>query len=311
MYKKAFLVVMVSVSLFLIGMVEAIAIEPVRLVVDGEEICFSDTDGKLYVDGDGRTQTPIRRSMESIGVRVLYENADKSVLLTKDDVSIKLTVGSDRAVINGSSLLLGAEVSIIDGRSYLPARVIFERFGYDVRWDSSDRTVSVVTSGNTKNEQVALVWSEPSHFTVPMGYHALLGVDLNLLPFQQSMTASEFTELFYNVCVAFINTSSDSAILLESNGMELQIFKLAESAEDLIIKYNFSTYEGVIPPSSVISAQFLNMNVTLTAGHYKIKYIPNKLFVYRNASNNEIYADYLSELSRFGVQEVVFDIFQD
>ena len=62
--------------------------------------------------------------------------------------SIKLTIGSTAATVNGSSDTTDAAPKIVNSRTMLPIRFVAEALGAEVGWNSDTRTVTII-KGNT------------------------------------------------------------------------------------------------------------------------------------------------------------------
>ncbi|AEG13994.1 N-acetylmuramoyl-L-alanine amidase [Desulfofundulus kuznetsovii DSM 6115] len=104
----------------------------------------------------GRTYVPLRYLALALNVAekdILWDKNTKTVLLTKDGVELRLTVGSRTITVNGQAKDMDVAPVIRDGRSYLPARHVAEALGYRVEWNQQNRTVllqpAVPTGGGT------------------------------------------------------------------------------------------------------------------------------------------------------------------
>ncbi|KQY87952.1 polysaccharide biosynthesis protein GumN [Paenibacillus sp. Root52] len=69
---------------------------------------------------------------------------------TLDAMDVKLTTATDdtiTAVVDGRTITLKSKLTRIDGVTYAPIRIVGDAAGYEVRWDSSTRTVLLVSKG--------------------------------------------------------------------------------------------------------------------------------------------------------------------
>jgi len=107
------------------------------------EFATADAMGQPFIDDNGRTQLPLRRIAEAIGATVEYDSASRTVTLQKEQQTVQLQIGSRESVIHGTAQTLDCAPLIRDGRTYLPARVVFESFGYQVQWNKDGRSVSL------------------------------------------------------------------------------------------------------------------------------------------------------------------------
>ncbi len=112
----------------------------VSVVLDGEIINF---DTKPFIDQNSRTLVPARNIFESLGAKVKWNEELREVTITKDDLIIKLTIGSNIAQINNEDKELDTEAIIKDSRTFIPLRFVIENIGLNVNWDNETRTVLI------------------------------------------------------------------------------------------------------------------------------------------------------------------------
>ncbi|MGE0494775.1 MAG: copper amine oxidase N-terminal domain-containing protein [Vulcanimicrobiota bacterium] len=95
---------------------------------------------------DGRVMVPLRGIFESLGADVLYQPAQRTIKATGNGNTVELTLGSQRASINGRSVYLDVPADTISGRTMVPLRFVSEAMGADVRWLPATRTVAIEQS---------------------------------------------------------------------------------------------------------------------------------------------------------------------
>ncbi|MBC9784333.1 hypothetical protein H1S01_07390 [Heliobacterium chlorum] len=114
-----------------------------------DEGIFVNIDGKpIFFDVqptviEGRTMVPLREIFESLGAKLVWEQATSTVKATKGSTSISLPVGSHEAVVNHRTLHLDVPATIIEGRTMVPARFVAESLGCSVEWDGNTSTVNI------------------------------------------------------------------------------------------------------------------------------------------------------------------------
>lgn len=102
-----------------------------------------------------RTFIPIRKLAETSKAKVEWNEKERSFTITKDEKVMKLTIDSDKMIVNGEEKKLEAAPFIQDNFSYLPLRVICEEIlGYTVDWNAETREVTL-TDGGEKVEKKA------------------------------------------------------------------------------------------------------------------------------------------------------------
>lgn len=104
-----------------------------------------ETEQHPYIEND-RTFVPIRSIANALNVdSIIWDNSNKTAILVQNKKTIKLTLGSDTAKINGKGIKLDAPISIYKGRTYVPVRFISEAFDCSVSWDKDNYTVLINT----------------------------------------------------------------------------------------------------------------------------------------------------------------------
>jgi hypothetical protein len=84
----------------------------------------------------GRTYVPVRYLGEALGATTAWDEATKTVTITKDDKSVVLVIGSTIAKVNGADVQMDVAPEITGvGRTMLPARWVAEGLGYAVGWN--------------------------------------------------------------------------------------------------------------------------------------------------------------------------------
>lgn len=108
---------------------------------------------KLYVNGEasgsepfvkkGNTYVPFRAIAEALDAEVAWNPEQRSIIVTKDGVSIKLVVDSKTATVNGKQVSLDAPATVTQGSTYVPVRFISEALDATVKWEEESKTVVV------------------------------------------------------------------------------------------------------------------------------------------------------------------------
>lgn len=109
----------------------------VTVRVNGEDITFEDPEALPQIIND-RTMLVARAFYEKIGAKVDWNGKDKSVTVTKGSDKIVLTIGSNKALVNGKEVTLDSPATIIKDKTYIPVRFVSEAFGYKVKYDANE-----------------------------------------------------------------------------------------------------------------------------------------------------------------------------
>jgi photosystem II stability/assembly factor-like uncharacterized protein len=95
-----------------------------------------------------RTFVPVRYLGDAMGVKTTWNQATKTVTLTRYKTVLKLVIGSKTIVANGKSSKMEVAPLIKGGRAYLPANYVAQAFGYTVSWDDKSKTMTI-TQGSS------------------------------------------------------------------------------------------------------------------------------------------------------------------
>lgn len=95
-----------------------------------------------YIKGD-RTYVPMRYLGEMLGAEVVWDDAARTVTLTKGDTTVVFTIGSATYTVNGEAMTADVAPEIASDRTMLPARFVAEAFGSVVGWDPATGTVLI------------------------------------------------------------------------------------------------------------------------------------------------------------------------
>jgi hypothetical protein len=95
-----------------------------------------------YIKSD-RTYVPMRYLGEILGAEVVWDDAARTVTLTKGDTTVVFTIGSTTYTVNGEAKTAVVAPEIASDRTMLPARFVAEAFGAVVGWDPGTQTVVI------------------------------------------------------------------------------------------------------------------------------------------------------------------------
>ncbi|MDW7670264.1 MAG: stalk domain-containing protein [Bacillota bacterium] len=116
------------------------------------------------VISNGRTLVPLRFFSEALGARVLWNDAEKSILFQNSDKRVRLYVNQKTAYVNDRSIQMDVPPTIVNGRTLVPVRFISEVLGFKVKWD--EKTQAVIITGITSGGMdLAAVESDREAFT--------------------------------------------------------------------------------------------------------------------------------------------------
>ena len=106
----------------------------------GDEVVTLDVPAQTIND---RTLVPLRAIFEALGATVDWEEATQTVTSTKGDLTIKLTIGSNKLYRGDEEVTLDVPAQVVNDRTLVPVRAISESFGCQVDWDEATQTVTI------------------------------------------------------------------------------------------------------------------------------------------------------------------------
>jgi hypothetical protein len=95
---------------------------------------------------NSRTYMPIRYATYAMGLtdtNIIWNEASKSVILTKGSNTVILLIGSSIMYVNNAAVQMDVAPEITGNRTCLPIAWVASAFGYTATWDSSARTVTI------------------------------------------------------------------------------------------------------------------------------------------------------------------------
>ncbi len=142
---KRIILLLLSVCMILCSVSVAFAQEnEITVKLDGRNLEFDQPPVII----NSRTMVPLRAIFEAMGMQVEWDPVLYEVTATNDDTTIKMTVGEDKAYVNGEEKTLDSAPVIVNSRTLVPVRFISESAGAGVEWDGENRVVTITSSGN-------------------------------------------------------------------------------------------------------------------------------------------------------------------
>ena len=128
----------------------------IKIVIDGQQETYTDAP----MMQNNQVLLPLRAVVTKLGFQddnehIVWNAAEKSVTLHKDNTKIYFRVGSQEVNVSDNPISLpAASVLSENGKTYVPADFFKQILGKQVTWDVSSKSVSITTS---KKEKATLV----------------------------------------------------------------------------------------------------------------------------------------------------------
>lgn len=116
---------------------------------------FPNTDigGKIE---NGRVLIPLRAVSEQFNSVVIWDQATKSITVSRGKRELLLRVDSHAAILNNHSISLDVPAKIDNGTTYVPARFFAEAFAGTALWSGQERKATI-----TIGLQQVFIYTEP------------------------------------------------------------------------------------------------------------------------------------------------------
>jgi ribosomal protein L25 (general stress protein Ctc) len=118
----------------------------IKAFVNGQQPEF---DVKPFAK-NGRTLVPFRAIAASLKAEVTFEAATQTVTVVRGDVTVKLTLGSDTAYVNGVAVKLDVAAESVNGRTVIPLRFLAEAFDATVEFDAETQSVIITEAASAE-----------------------------------------------------------------------------------------------------------------------------------------------------------------
>lgn len=129
-----------------------VASTDLTLVINDKVVESNEETGQPFITSDGRTMIPLRLVSETLGYKTVWQE-DGTIHITSADetVDVMLTVGADNYLANGKPGVFDTRPTLLNDRTYLPARDFMQLYG-TVVWDNDTRTVTIKTGEQPAEE---------------------------------------------------------------------------------------------------------------------------------------------------------------
>lgn len=111
---------------------------------------------------EGYSVVPAREVFESLGAKVEWNSAKRTVSVAYSGKQVLLTIDSTRATVDGVKINMPIAAKIINDKTMIPVRFVGEQLGWTVDFDSANDTVKISNQQKTaeQNAVTALKWEK-------------------------------------------------------------------------------------------------------------------------------------------------------
>lgn len=88
---------------------------------------------------------PLRAVFGELGAEVAWDAGNRRVNIQRGRTELRLTIGSSAALKNGTQISLPVPPRIVNGRTFIPLRIVMDAFGAQATWRERDLTVAITS----------------------------------------------------------------------------------------------------------------------------------------------------------------------
>lgn len=143
-----------GVSLSFLEETSALGEADIQVYIDGNAVEFQKGYGEPFIDANNRTLVPLRGALEAFGAVTTWDQLTSTAIVEKGNTLVQVPIGQPHIFVNGALVSNDTSAIILEDRTFLPIRAVFEAFGAGVSWDETNRAVIVRTDGSS--------WDQPA-----------------------------------------------------------------------------------------------------------------------------------------------------
>ncbi len=113
---------------------------PIRVVVDGESIYFSD---QQPAESNGRVLVPLRGVFEKLGANVDWDPSTQTITAQKNRTRVRLSIGQLDASVDNRPVHMDVPAILVGGTTMVPLRFVSEALGAYVTWNATSHEVDI------------------------------------------------------------------------------------------------------------------------------------------------------------------------
>lgn len=220
--KKLFSLLSISLLALVLAVPAFAASKPIDVYINGSKVSF--TAGSPYL-ANNSVLVPFRVVFEKLGLQVLWDAKTGTVTGKSSNLAITLTIGSNRATVNGTVKKLTTAPVSSAGTTYIPLRFIAEATGGSAVWNSSSRSVQITTPVSKDKDEAAitaLVRLSNKYFNEEnaTSFYSLM---------EESSDAESVAELNESFKAFDIKNTIDSLEILDMKAEEATVYTLESS----------------------------------------------------------------------------------
>lgn len=210
--------------------------KPISVWVEGEQ---AQLGGEAPIIERGTTLVPAESILDELDFEVSWDAKGKVVTGTKDKLVISFQVGKQTAVVNGTELPLLTGPKLVGKTVYVPLRFVSEVAGYEVKWNSKQRAISV----EVKVPSRGFMWKVENEGNVVYLLGSIHIANSAMYPLRSEITTA-FDESDYLVVEADITKANEPAV--QQLVLEMSSYEDGSTLKDHLSAETYAKLEGIL-----------------------------------------------------------------
>ena len=137
-------------SILLSAVLQYCSVSPILAITENKTFTITLDNKEINLEQpftieDGIPFIPFRNFMEEIRASILWDESTKTIICTKDDKTISVTIGASEIDVNGKKIHIEFPAKITDGKALVPLQVINEALGAVINYDANTKTIIINT----------------------------------------------------------------------------------------------------------------------------------------------------------------------
>ncbi len=118
--------------------------------VDGEKVAFNPGEEPVFINE--RIYVTLRTVGDALGAECSWDGENRVVTLVRNDKAIMLPVDAGMYYVDGAGYAYDQDMAplMMNGRTWVPLRMVSESFGVTITWDGNKNTVKIDSTQGTK-----------------------------------------------------------------------------------------------------------------------------------------------------------------
>ncbi len=118
----------------------------ITVAIDSVKVEFTEDSGFPFIDENSRTLVPFKKTLETYGATVEWNNESRVATALKGDIKVEVPIDQNYIIVNGEQKTIDTAARLVNDRTFLPIKAVIEAFGSEVVWDNNLRTVVITTT---------------------------------------------------------------------------------------------------------------------------------------------------------------------